>query len=171
MTPEPRRRRVWFAGDTEPTIGQKVLVAGQVWMRHPQLRWILAPGGNGCQGLEWRRLINDDHTQAIEVFDDEPYKPYGGLIRTPPTAATVNPVPPKPTADPAVEREAAYRDQGDYGTERRQDMRCHVGNDDGYALCDGSPLDWAAARPLSQIPDVVRCKKRGCKQHWPEVAR
>lgn len=164
---EPRLRRVWFAGDPEPAVGQKVLVVGTVWMRHPQLRWIAAPGGNGAPGLEWRRLVDSEYCAAIEVFDDEPYKPYGNLIRTPAAA-------PAPASQPSatVERgglEAAYRDQSDHH-ERRQDMRNHVGDSSGYARCDGSSLDWGASRPVAEIPALLRCKKRGCKELWPTTA-
>jgi hypothetical protein len=71
----PAQRRVWFAGDPEPEIGTRVLVAGQVWTRHYQLRWILEPGGNGCPGVEWRRLwrrLNDERIiPLVEILTGE----------------------------------------------------------------------------------------------------
>lgn len=78
---DARPRRVWFAGDPEPDIDTRVLVAGNVWTRHHQLRWILWPGGNGCPGIDWERLAGNDGFPLIEVLPHEQVKKYGGLIR------------------------------------------------------------------------------------------
>lgn len=66
-----RPRRVWFPGDPEPEVDTRVLIAGQVWTRHWQLRWILWPGGNGCLGIEWERLNDQSEFPIVEVLPHE----------------------------------------------------------------------------------------------------
>ncbi len=63
---------------------------------------------------------------------------------------------------------AGYKDQSYLSrVERGEHVRCHVARPDGAAWCTGDILDDSWQRGLAEVPEHMRCKKRGCKQRWP----
>lgn len=74
-------RRVWMFGDPEPEVGTRVLVAGIVWVRHQQHRWILWTAlRSGCPGIEWHKLNDQPEFPVVEVLPDEQVDVHSRLV-------------------------------------------------------------------------------------------
>lgn len=63
----------------------------------------------------------------------------------------------------AAVRDASWWDRPNV----RSPKKLHVNNGDWMASCDSRiPLDESTASALSNVPLRLRCRRRGCAEHW-----
>jgi hypothetical protein len=46
----------------------------------------------------------------------------------------------------------------------------HLAREDGRAGCGAVDLDFSSGCPAKEVPDALRCRRSGCREHWAALA-